>query len=160
MPPSVPHWERGSTRIKRSFTAPEWIASQLPPKFLRHFKRSCKICLAMKKRRPRRPKALSPQDKASLAPWEMVQADSSGRFKVVSKLGNRYYTAFTCMLTGVRVVIPHAKRKHFPLVYLKFAQRIQRHPRILYSDMGGENLGKAIGSLASQRGASLACTER
>lgn len=123
------------------------IASQLPPKFLRHFKRSCKICLAMKKRRPRRPKALSPQDKASLAPWEMVQADSSGRFKVVSKLGNRYYTAFTCMLTGVRVVIPHAKRKHFPLVYLKFAQRIQRHPRILYSDMGGENLGKAFTDL-------------
>jgi hypothetical protein len=24
MPPSVPHWERGSTRIKRTFTAPEW----------------------------------------------------------------------------------------------------------------------------------------
>ena len=123
------------------------IASQLPPKFLRAYKRPCRICLAMKKRKPRRPKALSPTDKALLSPWEIVQADSSGKFKVLSKLGNRYYTAFTCTFTGVRVVIPHAKRKHFPLVYLKFAQRIQRHPRILYTDMGGENLSKKLTDL-------------
>jgi hypothetical protein len=51
------------------------------------------------------------------------------------------------MSMGVRMVIPHAKRKHFLLVYLKFAQRIQRHPRILYTDMGGENLSKAITDL-------------
>ena len=87
---------------------------------------------------PRRPKALDPQDRAALTPWEVVYSDTSGRFRVRSKLGNRYYSVFVDSLTGARIAIPHAKRKHYPLVYLQFALRIQRHPRVLITDMGGE----------------------
>ena len=123
------------------------ISSQLPPKFTRPLHRNCKICLAMKKRRRRRPKAISPEAKKGLTPWEMVQADTSGKFKVTSKLGNRYYSAFTCVATGVRVAIPHAKRKHFPLVYLKFVQRVQRHPRVIITDLGGENTSRHLENL-------------
>jgi hypothetical protein len=114
------------------------VASQLPPKYLREFRKPCAICLAMKKRMPRRPKALDPQDRAALTPWEVVYSDTSGRFRVRSKLGNRYYSVFVDSLTGARIAIPHAKRKHYPLVYLQFALRIQRHPRVLITDMGGE----------------------
>ena len=53
------------------------VASQLPPKYLREFRKPCAICLAMKKRMPRRPKALDPQDRAALTPWEVVYSDTS-----------------------------------------------------------------------------------
>jgi len=123
-------------------------AVDLPPKFLKQFKKPCAICLAMKKRRIRLPKSLDKEQKQTLSLWEEVHADSSGKFKVRSKQGNRYYSVFVCAKTGLKVVVPHAKRKHFPLAYLQFAQRINRHPRVLYTDKGGENCSKHMNRLA------------
>ena len=118
------------------------IASNLPPKFLREFRKPCAICLAMKKRRLPRPKSLDKQQRQMLSNWEEVHADTSGKFKVKSKQGNRYYSVFVCAKSGSKAVVFHAKRKHFPLAYLQFAQRINRHPRVLYTDKGGENYSK------------------
>jgi hypothetical protein len=102
----------------------------------------------MKKRRILWPESLDNEQQQSLSPWEEVHADSSGKFKVRSKQGNRYYSVFVCSKTGLKVVVPHAKRKHFPLAYLQFAQRINQHPRVLYTDKGGENCSKHMTCLA------------
>ena len=120
------------------------IASRLPNKFLRNYRTECAICLAMKKRRKPLPKRTVPSDLASLALWEECYTDSSGKFKVKSKQGNLYFTVFCCAKTGDKVVIPHAKRKHFPLVYFEFVKRIGRHPKVLYSDLGGEMTSKVF----------------
>lgn len=117
------------------------IASRLPPKFLREYRDECPICLAMKKKRKPLPK-VSNHSLSHLAPWEEIQVDSSGKFRVESKQGNRYFTNFVCAKTGDKIVIAHAKKKHFPLVYMKFVRRIGRHPRVMYSDYAGEITGK------------------
>ena len=121
------------------------IASRLPSKFLSNYRKECAVCLAMKKRRKSLPpKRAAPTELASLALWEECYTDSSGKFKIRSKRGNYYFTVFCCAKTGDKIVIPHAKRKHFPLVYFEFIRRIGRHPKVLYSDLGGEMTSKAF----------------
>ena len=47
-----------------------------------------------------------------------------------SKAKNRYFTLFVCAKSRGKVFIAHRKKKHFPAVYLKFIQRIGRHPQL------------------------------
>ena len=115
------------------------IASRLPSKFLRDFRKDCPLCIAMKKRRKSLPKeSISAHVLNTLVPWEEVFSDSSGKFRLRSKQGNNYFTVFVCAKTGDKIAIPHAKRKHFPLVYFEFTKRIGRHPKVLYSDLASE----------------------
>ena len=113
------------------------IASKLPSKFLRDYQKNCAICLATKKRRKSTPKANS-NFTEDLAPWEETYADSSGKFRTRSKRGNYYFTVFVDAKTGDKIVICHAKRKHFPVVYFTFINRIGRHPKVLYTDLAPE----------------------
>ena len=114
-------------------------ASRLPPKFLRNYRKDCPICVAMKMRRKSLPKGSnSAHELDHLVPWEEVFTDSSGKFRRKSKQGNNYFTVFVCAKTGDKIVIPHVKRKHFPLVYFEFSKRIGRHPKVLYSDLASE----------------------
>jgi len=93
----------------------------------------------MKKRRKSLPKeSISAHVLNTLVPWEEVFSDSSGKFRLRSKQGNNYFTVFVCAKTGDKIAIPHAKRKHFPLVYFEFTKRIGRHPKVLYSDLASE----------------------
>jgi hypothetical protein len=72
------------------------------------------------------------------APWEETYAESSGKFRTKSKVGNYYFTVFVDAKTGDKIVICHAKRKHFPVVYFTFINRIGRHPKVLYTDLASE----------------------
>jgi hypothetical protein len=113
--------------------------SRLPPKFLRNYRKECPICVAMKKRRKSLPKGSnSTHEFEHLVPWEEVFTDNSGKFRRKSKQGNNYFTVFVCAKTGDKSDIPHVKRKHFPLVYFEFTNRIGRHPKVLYSDLASE----------------------
>jgi len=114
------------------------IASRLPAQFLRDYRKECPVCLAMKRKRKRLPTSTNPSHLQNLVQWEECYTDSSGKFKVRSKQGHHYFTVFVCAKTGDKIVIPHAKRKHFPLVYFEFTKRIGRHPKVLYSDLGSE----------------------
>lgn len=115
------------------------IASRLPSKFLRNYRKECPLCLAVKKRRKSLPKGrTSSHEIQHLVPWEEVFTDSSGKFRRRSKQGNYYFTVFVCAKTGDKIAIPHVKRKHFPLVYFEFTKRIGRHPKVLYSDLASE----------------------
>ena len=69
-----------------------------------------------------------------LSPWQEVYCDSSGKFRSVSKPKNRYFTVFVDAKPGGKIFIVHQKKKHFPAVYLKFVQRVGRHPQVLYSN--------------------------
>jgi hypothetical protein len=94
------------------------IASRLPSKFLRDYRKDFPLCIAMKKRRKSLPKeSISVHVLNTLVPWEEVFSDSSGKFSLRSKQGNNYFTVFVCAKTGDKIAIPHAKLKHFPLVY-------------------------------------------
>ena len=112
------------------------IATRLPPKFLRSFRDSCPLCLAMKRRRNPRPKS-SMLGQNELAHWQEAYCDRSGKFRTVSKAKNRYVTLFVCAKSGGKVFIAHRNKKHFPVVFLKVIQRIGRHPQVLYSDKRG-----------------------
>jgi hypothetical protein len=113
-------------------------ASRLPPKFLRNYRKECPICVAMKKRTSLSKGSNSAHEVEHLVPWEEVFTNSSGKFRRKSKQGNNYLTVFVCAQTGDKIVIPHVKRKHFPLVYFEFTKRIGRHPKVLYSDLASE----------------------
>lgn len=120
------------------------IASRLPARFLRDYRKECPVCLAMKRKRKPLPKSTNPSHLQNLVQWEECYTDSSGKFKVRSKQGNYYFTVFVCGKTGDKIVIPHAKRKHYPLVYFQFTKRIGRHPKVLYSDLGSEMTSNAF----------------
>ena len=119
------------------------IAARLPSKFLREY-HDCTMCLAMKKRRKSLPKSNKHYKRQlqNASPWQIVQVDSSGKFRVRSQRGNFYFTVFVCAKTGDKIVLPHAKRKHFPLIYVEFVRRIGRHPKVMFSDKAGEITGK------------------
>jgi hypothetical protein len=87
-----------------------------------------------------------------LVTWEEVFIDSSGKFRRKSKQGNNYFTVFVCAKTGDKIVIPHVKRKHFPLVYLEFSKRIGRHPKVLYSDLASETTSSMLESYLLVKG--------
>ena len=96
------------------------------------------MCLAMKRKRSSKPCVSLDLTEDELSPWQEVYCDSSGKFRTVSKGRNRYFTIFVCAKTGGKIFTAHQKKKHFPAVYLKFVQRVGRHPQVLYSDKGGE----------------------
>ena len=107
------------------------IASRLPPKFLRAYRENCPLCLAMKKKRSRKPGISLDLTEDELSPWQEVYCDSSGKFRTMSKAKHRYFTVFVDAKTGGKIFIAHQKKKHFPAVYLKFVHRVGRHPQVL-----------------------------
>ena len=127
------HTACGHAHLKRTIAFKrngKLIASKLPSKFQRDCQKDCAICLAAKKRRKSTPKANS-NFTEDLVPWEETYADSSGKIRTKSKRGNCYFTVFVDAKTGDKIVICHAKRKHFPVVYFTFINRIGRHPKVL-----------------------------
>ena len=54
---------------------------------------------------------------------EKVISDSSGKFRVMSLQGNRYYSVFVCARSGWKLYFAHRKKSHCPMVYLKFLAR-------------------------------------
>ena len=125
-------------RVIQFKRAGKLIATELPSKFLRAHKRNCPTCMAFKRKLPPKPSALPISTLSLLLPWEHVYVDISGPFRTLSARKNKYYALFVCEKNGQRIFIPFGKRSHFPLVYLEFAARIGLHPKVLYSDLGGE----------------------
>ena len=104
--------------------------------------KDCPICITMKQQKPpkpkRRPKELLLQDKADWLPWEKVVADSSGKHRVTSRQGMRYFTIFKCWVTGDRRYYAHRRKSHYTLVFLKLCAQLGKWPRVLVSDTAGE----------------------
>ena len=75
---------------------------------------------------------------SNLGIGERVHTDSTGKRKLASSTGNKYFTVFVCAHTGRKLFFAHKKRKHFQLVYMEFVARIGRHPAVLISDNGVE----------------------
>ena len=127
------------------------LAKHLPVKFLRKHRKNCPICLIAKRRRNPRPSSLN-EDKSLLASWEHTFCDTSGKYRVRSRQGNYYHTVFVDSKTGEKLVFPHRKKKHFPLVFLQFVARIGMYPKKLFSDKAGEIESSTFGKLLLVRG--------
>ena len=128
-------------------------ALSLPPKLLREYvDDKCPICYTMKRRQPKRPSSLGNAEKCDFKPWQMVYVDTSGKWRVRSSRANHYHTVFVCAKFGMKITIPHRKRSHFPLVYMKFVARIGSHPQHLLSDKAGEINSKKIWCIAAGEG--------
>ena len=82
--------------------------------------------------------------------WEKVISDSSGKFRVMSLEGNRYYSVFVCARSGRKLYFAHKKKSHYPMVYI--LARIGRFPKLLVSDQAGEILSKAMGCRLAAQG--------
>jgi len=73
--------------------------------------------------------------------WEKVFFEFSGKSKVWSLQGNRY---FVCARSGRKLYFAHKKKSHYPLVYWNFVTRVGRAPRLLVTDQIGEILSKTM----------------
>ena len=60
----------------------------------------CPICLAMKGKKPPKPKTLPTEERKLLGLWEKVGVDTAGKFRDASFQGNRYYMVFVCAKSG------------------------------------------------------------
>ena len=112
------------------------VASKVPAKFLREFKRTCPICAATKRQKNRSPSNV-PASVSATKPFEVVYADSSGKFKVASARNHRYFTVFVDDRTRRKVVITHKTRADLPIVLLQFVQRIGVWPSKFFVDKEG-----------------------
>ena len=83
---------------------------------------------------------------------EHTFCDTSGKFRLRSRQGNYYYTVFVDSKTGEKLLFPHRKKKHFPLVFLQFVARIGMYPKKLFSDKAGEIESSTFGKLILVRG--------
>ena len=90
--------------------------------------KDCPVCAVMKNKRPKKPTAVLIEERRQWKPWEKVFSDSSGKFRVMSLQGNRYYSVFVCARSGRKLYFAHKKKSHYPMVYLKFLARIGRFP--------------------------------
>jgi hypothetical protein len=82
------------------------IASRLPSKFLRDYRKDCPLCIAMTERRKSLPKeSLSAHVFNTLVLWEEVFSDSSGKFRLGANRG----TVFQCLC-----VLRQATKSQFP----------------------------------------------
>ena len=106
----------------------------------------CPICLAMKGKKPPKPKTL-PTERKLLGLWEKVGVDTAGKFRVASFQGNRYYTVFVCAKSGRKLYFPHKKKSHLPIVFLKFVAHVGCFPKVVIADKAGEILSKRMDSL-------------
>ena len=67
----------------------------------------------------------------------VVYFDTSRPWSTKSVRGNRYYTVYVDS-DGEKIPIIHSKRKHAPIVLLKFVAHIGGLPKTLYTDSAGE----------------------
>jgi hypothetical protein len=115
----------------------------------------CPICLAMKGKKPSKPKSIKVSDRKRLGLWEKVGLDSSGKFRVASFQGNRYYTVFVCAKSGRKLYFPHKKKSHLPLAFLKFVAHVGCFPKVLVGDKAGEILSKRLKGLFTAKAVKL-----
>jgi hypothetical protein len=69
---------------------------------------SCPTCIASKSRKPNRPPATTPTDRAVDGPWQDVYSDMSGKFRIKSITGAKYFCVFVCRWSGAK----QSKRTH------------------------------------------------
>ena len=125
------------------------VISSLIPSSLRgaSFKvKDCPICLAMKHKIPPKPRSLPSAEKEQFGLWEKTAVDSSGKFKVASSRGNRYFSVFVDSRSGRKRFYAHRRKSHFPLAFMQFVADIGCFPKILVCDQAGEILSKAMGT--------------
>ena len=108
--------------------------------------KDCPVCAVVKNQRPKKPSAILVEEKKRWDLWEKVFSDSSGKSKVRSLQGNRYFSIFVCARSGRKFYFAHKKKSHYPLVYLKIVARVGRAPRLLVNDQAGEILSKTMGA--------------
>ena len=75
--------------------------------------KDCPVCAVMKNKRPKKPTAVLIEEKRQWKPWEKVFSDSSGKFRVMSLEGNRYYSVFVCARSGRKLYFAHKKKSHY-----------------------------------------------
>jgi hypothetical protein len=129
------------------------IAANLPSQMLKEYNYSCPICLASNKRRKTLPGSIKidPALIPKFKKWEVVYFDTSGPWSTKSVRGNRYYTVFVDS-DGEKIPIIHSKRKHAPIVLLKFVARIGGWPKTLYSDSAGEFKSQVLKTMILAKG--------
>jgi hypothetical protein len=136
------HEKLGHVDLKRIFKFKRHgkvVCANLPPRFLKTYRKASPICLATKCRRRSSPK--SDDNKVALAllkPWEVTHLDVSGPWRVPSSRGNRYYSLFVCGKRGTKLLVPHRKKTGAQQAYIKFITRIGSHPKTMFTDFGGE----------------------
>ena len=107
----------------------------------------CPICLAMKGKKPPKPQSLPKEERKKLGLWEKVGVDSSGKFRVASFQGNKYYTVFVCAKSGRKLYFPHKKKSQLPIVFLKFVAHVGCFPKVVVADKAGEILSKTMSKI-------------
>jgi hypothetical protein len=59
-------------------------------------KTNCPTCIAFKSSKTNRPPATTPQDRKVDGPWQNVYCDLSGKFRIKSVSGAKYFCVFVC----------------------------------------------------------------
>ena len=129
------------------------IADNLPSQMLKEYDYSCPICLDSNKRRKTLPGSIKidPDLIPKFKKWEVVYFDTSGPWSTKSVRGNRYYTVFVDS-DGGKIPILQTKRKHAPIVLLKFVARIGGWPKTIYSDSAGEFKSQVLKTIFLAKG--------
>jgi len=87
--------------------------------------------------------------------WGKVYTDTSAECQIKSFQGNSYYSIFVDEQSGRYLIIAHAHKSDYPLIFLKFVAKIGRFPRVFVCDSAGELLSNTLPGTFAQHSVSL-----
>jgi hypothetical protein len=112
------------------------------------------ICAGTKRQKNKGPSNV-PASVSALKPFQVVYVDSSGKFKVASARGNRYFTVFVDDFSRRKIVITHRTRTDLPIVLLQFVQRLGFWPSKFFVDKEGAWYHAGLEKLVLMKGSEL-----
>ena len=111
---------------------------------------SCPTCIVSKSRKPNRPPATTPTDRAVDGPWQDVYSDMSGKFRITSITGAKYFCVFVCRWSGAKHVEFLSSKDLYFYAFRRFISKIGHFPKVFRTDQGTEIVSHRMTALLEE----------
>ena len=111
------HHRLGHVSIKRDRSLSIDGIPQPPTKMP---KVKCPVCIASKATRHKRPSASTSDTRSASGHWQDIYSDLSGKMRIPSINGYRYFAVFVCAWSGAKHCEFPARKNHFIDAYRRF----------------------------------------
>jgi len=113
----------------------------------------CPVCIASKATRHERPSATTADTQSASGPWQDIYSDLSGKMRISSICGYRYFAVFSCAWSGAKNGEFIARKNHFIDAYCRFLATTGIKPQYistLRTDQGGEYINHQMQALLNE----------
>jgi len=124
------HHRLGHVSIKRARSLNMDGIPQPPSKMP---KVKCPVCIASKATRHKRPSASTADTRSASGPWQDIYSDLSGKMRISSISGYRYFAVFVCAWSGAKHCEFIARKNHFIDAHRRFLATTGIKPKYIHT---------------------------